>query len=1398
MIKSKLIRIFLAAVLCVQVLPYKLSFAEAYGETKTELVNVAMFKPVSVSAGPVYGDPVNLVDDHNNTDLVLSYGNFMQWVTVDLQRRYKISHIDVAARSNTADAVWLSDFEIQASNTADFSEFEVLDTCSSADGEKLPVLGKANMTFSGSADSAYRYVRLYSGHMMGFSELRVYAMQTVTEVKPENTAAGTVWNNDFSYVSDMAADGNLNTAWVGNYGGDRDFVRLDMGGAHNIGYMELYARRNNGDEPGARNYFALYGTNDITGISDADNLDAAELSEYGYTKLAYLKNPAVEKPDFDYNPYPAGGKYAASVNDETAYRYITYKKLNTEHSQLAEFKVYEVNPVINSAVIKGNTLTVEFSDEMNTDTFSGIRLINDNTGEILACNGAAADGYTYSIDISDAEKSSPYRLTAENVTNLKNVPVYGELSLGSLNEFSCMDFDFEDENGNTFSNILDVSTAGAAAKLVNMSDTARTAAVAAAVYENGQLKNIAFTEKTVGKGGRAAVSASLPVPEQLCPGREFKAFLWETTDGAIRPMSPALQLTEKTRYDIYVSADGSDSGNGTAVHPFRTLEQAQRAVREINSDMQRDINVNIEPGVYELQEVWRFNDTDSGENGYRVNYRAAGDVTVSGGRRVDGWEQVYGNLYRVPYSGESRLHELYVNGVKAVRAAADNKVTPKGFYCTDDGIPQGVLADIQYAALRNPEDIQLHYARGWKSIVCNVKDIIAVDDNKAAFVIGDDFVKATSAGAHSVQSDSRFYLENVFEYLDEPGEYYYDEREGYIYYMTDGSAAVEAYAPVLEQLVDIAGSDLNRKVHNITFDGITFAHAAWNYPVDNGYIGGQAQSFSGEKKKTALDELGVNITDAAVQISAAENIEFINGSFTGIAKVGVGLYKGASNNLIEGNAFYSIGDSAVTVGLPSDNYMEPEYEGYNLAFNKVCTASNDSDSYPPYDAADGSAKTGWHSVSADGSYKNAWWQVDLGAEYEIDRIEIDARSGYDQPTTKRYFEVIASNDPEFADGGVRLALCGAEGFGVEETWRADVNENGKYRYVRVRKTVNEYMFLAEIRVINLSMEHVPQKEVCKNNRIYNNCITAIGEFNFGAPGIQTYYTDNVDIAHNYIYNVPYTGIALGWGWTTYPDSVTSRNNKIRNNVIDNFTLVNMDGGGIYTLAQQPGSVISGNYIKNQNNVYGAVYPDNGSADYTVSGNVLENVWLSFFIYSRDKKNLVFDSNYSTTSVMENYGENCFVTNTKYFVPGNMPAEAKAIADAAGPAEEYKSVFDRIKIIPHKYTAEEIWDNVLGEVSGSMTDAKLAQYCLRNIVSGARTIYDTAENSKLGYSKQAFADLQAAIDKAQSEYVSIKAEIDAAVKAGISPVSAIIDRNRIVSAKAELDTAVKDFLSSERN
>ncbi|HHV99472.1 MAG TPA: hypothetical protein GXX36_07840, partial [Clostridiaceae bacterium] len=69
----------------------------------------------------------------------------------------------------------------------------------------------------------------------------------------------------------------------------------------------------------------------------------------------------------------------------------------------------------------------------------------------------------------------------------------------------------------------------------------------------------------------------------------------------------------------------------------------------------------------------------------------------------------------------------------------------------------------------------------------------------------------------------------------------------------------------------------------------------------------------------------------------------------------------------------------------------------------------------------------------------------------------------DQITTRRNFEVRASNDPNFATYTV-LASQGSTAFPDDTTWTANVTDTNQYRYIRFYKTVNEYMFICEFKV----------------------------------------------------------------------------------------------------------------------------------------------------------------------------------------------------------------------------------------------------------------------------------------------------------------------------------------------
>jgi len=127
--------------------------------------------------------------------------------------------------------------------------------------------------------------------------------------------------------------------------------------------------------------------------------------------------------------------------------------------------------------------------------------------------------------------------------------------------------------------------------------------------------------------------------------------------------------------------------------------------------------------------------------------------------------------------------------------------------------------------------------------------------------------------------------------------------------------------------------------------------------------------------------------------------------------------------------------------------------------------------------------------------------------------------------------------------------------------------------------------------------------ITKDNIISNNFIRRAGVEYQGAVGIWIGYTQNSVVEYNELANLPYTGISLGWGWGAN-DPTVAKDNKIQNNYIHDHMKALVDGGGIYTLSAQPGSVIANNVIQNQVDEYGAIYLDSKSRYFNVYNNIL--------------------------------------------------------------------------------------------------------------------------------------------------------------------------------------------------
>ena len=134
------------------------------------------------------------------------------------------------------------------------------------------------------------------------------------------------------------------------------------------------------------------------------------------------------------------------------------------------------------------------------------------------------------------------------------------------------------------------------------------------------------------------------------------------------------------------------------------------------------------------------------------------------------------------------------------------------------------------------------------------------------------------------------------------------------------------------------------------------------------------------------------------------------------------------------------------------------------------------------------------------------------------------------------------------------------------------------------------------------------RELCSGQSIEQSEFYYIANDDWGCVAIAAGYVSGIHIEHNTIHDVSYTGISLGWGWNR--DTVCMRNNKVHANLIYNYAQHMYDCAGIYTLGNQPGTVISENVVRNiakpsyvhDPNHWFYLYTDEGSSNITVRDN----------------------------------------------------------------------------------------------------------------------------------------------------------------------------------------------------
>lgn len=409
-------------------------------------------------------------------------------------------------------------------------------------------------------------------------------------------------------------------------------------------------------------------------------------------------------------------------------------------------------------------------------------------------------------------------------------------------------------------------------------------------------------------------------------------------------------------HELYVSPDGSDEASGAIDAPLATVSAAKEKAKSLTGD----VTVYFREGAYTFDDTVEF----TAEDKANVTYKA-----------YDGEKVVF--TAGTPYTG---FEECTVNGVKAfkknvgtdadIRTLFNEETTlkitrwpengylyPAGIendYCQSD--PEGIKNNeifLAYTAMtvdpadmpemKNPDSVVVRILHWWKDELLPVKSY----DAKTGLM---EFTKSTSM---SIRENDRFFLENVFEALNEAHEWYFDKADGTLYYIPEEGEEPETltlWGGSLETLIRVSGVD------GISFENIVFRGNG--YTVTEGRDQSSQAAYDAKPclfyedahnftvKNCEFRDLascavfiGTAVTDASVENCVFENVGaqavFIHGGNVEVDSPDVTKNITVNNNIISdyGRVFYNA-VGVLVIHANSVNVTHNEiHDGYYTAIS---------------------------------------------------------------------------------------------------------------------------------------------------------------------------------------------------------------------------------------------------------------------------------------------------------------------------------------------------------------------------------------------------------------------------------------------------------------------------------
>ena len=661
---------------------------------------------------------------------------------------------------------------------------------------------------------------------------------------------------------------------------------------------------------------------------------------------------------------------------------------------------------------------------------------------------------------------------------------------------------------------------------------------------------------------------------------------------------------------FWVAVNGSASGDGSQGNPFDSIARAQQAVRDLLSTgpQEQDITVKIGGGTYELSQPLVFTAADSGKDGHVVHYEAVTGETpvISGGRAVGGWTAVTdpglglapgATLWKAHVGTGIDTRQLYIDGERATRAETnpaatlDKPVYPEGFRPTSNmgdninGIDYAVTSANSSnwndpARWTNVGDIEAVLYDQWRmtsvplSQVDTAHNLLKLDDSNGAW---------TNANL-SRQAPNGLLVDNL-SYVLLDGQY---SSHGITKGMNISAVGIPSGTTI---------TNVDSKLNILTISN----------PVD--LPDGQKASLSA----------ALTISDPTTGKVVAEGPGIW--SFWRVTK-----FENAYQFLDQPREWY-LDRSTGDLYLVGEAGFNPNGHDVQMPVLQQLLVGKGTAAAPVsnlvFDGLDFRYATWLAPNGADGYVSDQSGFRVVGTGHPTDVI------GHTQNVERTPGNISIEHGSNIVFTADRFSHLGAVGV----DFLPGAQGNGIYN------SIFEDISSAAIQFGGVSAADARPSSaagITRDNAIVGNIIGHAGAEYVDAAGIFIGFAKNTLISDNYISDVPWSGIAMGWGWglmdaggfAGLPGATAGmwgpggqpyasnnptimEGNRIVGNTITRFLETLWDGGAVYTTGFQGtgfanGTLIANNYFydKRADGAGNVIYTDGGTRYVTVDGNIL--------------------------------------------------------------------------------------------------------------------------------------------------------------------------------------------------